>query len=122
MFKDSKAFSGYSVDDIPRAKQFYGETLGLNVSEESDMLRLNLAGGGRSSSIPRRTTSRRLHDPQLPGAGHGGSRRPADGAGVKFEHYEGELQTDEKGIMRGDGPDIAWFTDPAGNVLSVLDQ
>ena len=123
MFKDTQAFSGFSVDDIPRAKQFYGETLGLNVSEDNDMLMLNLAGGGQVLVYPKEN-----HEPAtftilnfpVPDVEEAVDRLTA--AGVKFEHYEGELQTDEKGIMRGNGPDIAWFTDPAGNVLSVLDQ
>ncbi len=123
MFKDTQAFSGFSVDDIPRAKQFYGETLGLNVSEDNDMLMLNLAGGGQVLVYPKEN-----HEPAtftilnfpVPDVEEAVDRLTA--AGVKFQHYEGELQTDEKGIMRGNGPDIAWFTDPAGNVLSVLDQ
>jgi predicted enzyme related to lactoylglutathione lyase len=123
MFKDTQAFSGFSVNDIPRAKQFYGETLGLDVSEENDMLMLNLAGGGRVLVYPKENhqpaTFTILNFP-VPDVEKAVDRLTA--AGVKFEHYEGELQTDEKGIMRGNGPTIAWFTDPAGNVLSVLDQ
>ena len=114
---------GFSVDDIPRAKQFYGETLGLNVSEENDMLMLELAGGGKVLVYPKEN-----HAPasftilNFPVADVEATVDRLTAAGVKFEHYEGDLQTDEKGIMRGQGPDIAWFTDPAGNILSVLDQ
>ena len=106
MFKDTQAFSGFSVDDIPRAKRFYGETLGLNVSEENGMLMLQLAGGGRVLVYPKEN-----HEPAsftilnfpVPDVEEAVDRLTA--AGVKFEHYEGDLQTDEKGIMRGQGPD-----------------
>ena len=123
MFKDTHAFSGFSVDDIPRAKQFYGETLGLNVSEENGMLTLELAGGGRVLVYPKENhtpASFTILNFPVPDVEETVDRLTE--AGVKFEHYEGDLQTDEKGIMRGQGPDIAWFTDPAGNILSVLDQ
>ena len=123
MFKNTEAFSGFSVDDIPRAKQFYGETLGLNVSEENGMLTLELAGGGRVLVYPKENhtpASFTILNFPVPDVEETVDRLTE--AGVKFEHYEGDLQTDEKGIMRGQGPDIAWFTDPAGNILSVLDQ
>ena len=123
MFKDTKAFSGFSVDDIPRAKQFYGETLGLNVTEENGMLMLHLGSGATVLVYPKEN-----HEPAtftilnfpVPGVEEAVDRLTE--AGVTFEHYGGDLPTDEKGIMRGQGPDIAWFKDPAGNVLSVLDQ
>ena len=123
MFKDTHAFSGFSVNDIPRAKQFYGETLGLNVTEENGMLMLHLAGGGTVLVYPKEN-----HEPAtftilnfpVPDVEETVDRLTQ--AGVPFEHYEGgDLQTDEKGIMRGEGPTIALFTDPAGNILSVLD-
>ena len=124
MFNDTQAFSGFSVDDIPRAKQFYGETLGLNVTEENGMLMLHLAGGGTVLVYPKEN-----HEPAtftilnfpVPDVEETVDRLTQ--AGVPFAHYEGgDLQTDEKGIMRGEGPTIAWFKDPAGNILSVLDQ
>ena len=124
MFKDTQAFSGFSVNDIPRAKQFYGETLGLNVTEQNGMLMLHLAGGGTVLVYPKES-----HEPAtftilnfpVPDVEETVDRLTE--AGVPFEHYEGsDLQTDEKGIMRGQGPTIAWFKDPAGNILSVLDQ
>jgi catechol 2,3-dioxygenase-like lactoylglutathione lyase family enzyme len=124
MFKDTQAFSGFSVDDIPRAKQFYGETLGLNVTEENGMLMLHLAGGGTVLVYPKEN-----HEPatftilNFPVPDVEATVDQLTQAGVPFEHYEGaDLQTDEKGIMRGEGPTIAWFKDPAGNILSVLDQ
>ena len=124
MFNDTQAFSGFSVNDIPRAKQFYGETLGLNVTEENGMLMLHLAGGGTVLVYPKEN-----HEPAtftilnfpVPDVEETVDRLTQ--AGVPFEHYEGaDLQTDEKGIMRGEGPTIAWFKDPAGNILAVLDQ
>jgi catechol 2,3-dioxygenase-like lactoylglutathione lyase family enzyme len=123
MFKDTKAFSGFSVDDIPRAKQFYGETLGLNVTEEHGMLMLHLAGGATVLVYPKEN-----HEPAsftilnfpVPDVEVAVDRLTE--AGVPFEHYDGDFGTDEKGIFRGEGPTIAWFRDPAGNILSVLDQ
>ena len=124
MFKDTQAFSGFSVNDIPRAKQFYAETLGLNVSEEYGMLQLQLATGATVLVYPKEN-----HEPasftilNFPVADVEEAVDRLTEAGVPFEHYdEGELQTDEKGIFRGEGPTIAWFKDPAGNILSVLDQ
>lgn len=123
MFKDSKAFSGFSSNDIPASKRFYGETLGLNVSEEMGGIGLHLAGGGEVFIYPK--------DDHVP-ATFTVLNFPVDDveaavdrlteAGVRFEHYE-ELGTDEKGIVRGgEGPTIAWFKDPAGNIISVLEQ
>ena len=120
MFRDTKAFSGFSVDDIPKAKEFYGGTLGLEVSELYDMLELRLAGDTRILVYPKDS-----HEP----ATYTILNFPVDdvdravddltAAGVRFERYDG-IETDEKGIFRGEGPDIAWFKDPAGNILSVL--
>jgi predicted enzyme related to lactoylglutathione lyase len=123
MLRDTKAFSGFSVDDIPRAKQFYGETLGLNISEEYGMLQLQLAGGATVLVYPKEN-----HEPasftilNFPVADVEEAVDRLTEDGVPFEHYEGDLQTDEKGIFRGEGPTIAWFTDPAGNILSVLED
>ena len=120
MFKDSKAFSTFSANDITRAKQFYGETLGLNVSDEMGGLALHLAGGGEVFIYPK--------DDHAP-ATFTVLNFPVDdidaavdklvSAGIEFERYEG-MELDEKGIHRGEGPTVAWFTDPAGNILSVL--
>jgi catechol 2,3-dioxygenase-like lactoylglutathione lyase family enzyme len=124
MLKDTKAFSGFSVDDIPRAKEFYGETLGLDVSEENGMLTLQIAGDRPTLVYPKPN-----HEPasftilnfpveDIEAAVDGLAER-----GVSFERYEGtEMETDEKGIFRGGGPLIAWFKDPAGNVLSMLED
>ena len=122
MFENTKAFSGFSVDDLSRAKQFYGETLGVRVSEEHGMLTLHIAGDRDTLVYPK--------DDHTP-ASFTILNFPVDdiekavdelaGRGVVFERYPG-TDTDEKGIFRGAGPLIAWFKDPAGNVLSVIQQ
>ena len=124
MLKDTKAFSGFSVDDIPRAREFYGETLGLEVSEENGMLTLQLAGDRPTLVYPKPN-----HEPasftilNFPVADIEATVSGLAERGVSFERYEGtEMETDEKGIFRGGGPLIAWFKDPAGNVLSVLED
>jgi catechol 2,3-dioxygenase-like lactoylglutathione lyase family enzyme len=122
MFKDTKAFSGFSVDDVPSAKQFYGGTLGLNVTEDHGMLTLQLGGGGTVLVYPKDN-----HEPatftilNFPVADIEQAVDELTQAGVGFERYDGELRTDEKGIFRGGGPNIAWFKDPAGNIISVLE-
>jgi predicted enzyme related to lactoylglutathione lyase len=124
MLENSPAFSGYSVDDIPRAKQFYGETLGLEVSEEYGLLTLHLAGDRDTLVYPKGdrhvpATFTVLNFPveDIEDVVDGLVAR-----GVVFERYEG-MEQDERGISRGGGgPLIAWFTDPAGNILSVLQQ
>jgi catechol 2,3-dioxygenase-like lactoylglutathione lyase family enzyme len=123
MLKDSKAFSGFSVDDIPKAKQFYGGTLGLEVSEARGLLTLHLAGGAtvliypKPNHIPATFTVLNFPVADIEKAVEGLTT-----SGVRFERYEGALKTDRLGIFRGGGPLIAWFKDPAGNVLSVLEQ
>jgi catechol 2,3-dioxygenase-like lactoylglutathione lyase family enzyme len=121
MFKDSKAFSGFSSNDIPASKQFYGETLGLNVSDEMGGLGLHLAGGGEVFVYPKDN-----HEPatftvlNFPVGDIEAAVDRLTEAGVTFERYDG-FDQDEKGIARGaEGPAIAWFKDPAGNILSVL--
>jgi predicted enzyme related to lactoylglutathione lyase len=126
MFKDTKAFSGFSVNDIQKAKAFYGQTLGLEVSEVPEMgglLTLHIAGGTNILIYPKPN-----HTP----ATFTILNFPVDNVeqavdklterGVRFESYnEADFKTDEKGIFRGEGPLIAWFKDPAGNILSVLE-
>ncbi|MGY2009589.1 VOC family protein [Nocardia gipuzkoensis] len=122
MLTDSNAFSGFSVDDIEAAKTFYAETLGIPVSEENGMLQLHLGGGGtvlvypKPDHTPATFTVLNFPVPDIEAAVDELDRRD-----VRFERYEFAEQ-DEKGIHRGGGPLIAWFTDPAGNVLSVLQQ
>jgi catechol 2,3-dioxygenase-like lactoylglutathione lyase family enzyme len=118
MFESTRAFSGFSVDDIPKAKQFYGQTLGLRVSEEHGMLQLHIAGDRDILVYPKEN-----HTPatftilNFPVDDIDAAVDQLAARGVRFETYEG---VDEKGIQRGNGPAIAWFKDPAGNILSVL--
>ncbi|MBC5806153.1 MAG: glyoxalase [Candidatus Eremiobacter antarcticus] len=122
MFKATKAFSSFSVQDIPKAKQFYGQTLGLEVSEANGLLTLQLAGGGtvmiypKSNHAPASFTVLNFPVGDLEETVNELTKR-----GVVFERYDmPEIKVDQKGIHRGQGPDIAWFKDPAGNILSVL--
>jgi catechol 2,3-dioxygenase-like lactoylglutathione lyase family enzyme len=123
MLKESRAFSGFSVDDIGRAKRFYERTLGLNVTEEDGHLRLHLAGGNtvlvypKPNHAPATFTILNFRVDDIDRAVDELTK-----AGVRFERYEGETKTDPKGIHRNEGPSIAWFKDPAGNVLSVLQE
>lgn len=120
MLTNSKAFSGFSVDDVPTARKFYEDTLGLRVSEEYGLLSLHFAGDRevlvypKENHVPATFTVLNFPVEDIDKAVDWLAEH-----GVRFERYEGFAQ-DEKGIHRGDGPLIAWFTDPAGNVLSVL--
>ncbi|MEQ4721958.1 VOC family protein [Nonomuraea sp. B19D2] len=122
MFETTKAFSGFSVDDTAAAKRFYGETLGLRVSEEHGMLTLHIAGGTDILVYPKEQ-----HTPatftilNFPVEDIDKAVDELTARGVRFERYEGFPQ-DSKGVLRTEGPPIAWFTDPAGNVLSVIQQ
>jgi catechol 2,3-dioxygenase-like lactoylglutathione lyase family enzyme len=124
MFKDTKAFSGFSVNDTQKAKEFYGQTLGLEVTEAYGLLTLHIAGGTTILMYPKEN-----HTPatftilNFPVANIEQAVDELARRGVQFESYnDGDLVTDEKGIFRGQGPKIAWFKDPAGNLLSVLEQ
>jgi len=124
MLKDSKAFSGFSVNDIPKARKFYGETLGLEVSESNGLLTLRLAGGAsvliypKPNHIPATFTILNFPVDSVDEAVDRLTKR-----GVHLEIYnQPELKTDERGIFRNGGPTIAWFKDPAGNILSVLEE
>jgi len=121
MLKTTSAFSSYSVPDIDQARRFYHDTLGLEVSDgEMGTLELQL-GDAHVLLYPKSN-----HEP----ASFTVLNFPVDDIdaeverlrmlGVRFEHYEGDIRTDARGIMRGPGPDIAWFKDPAGNILSLL--
>jgi predicted enzyme related to lactoylglutathione lyase len=126
MFKNIGAFSGFSVDDLSKAKAFYGQTLGLEVSEDTRMnlLTLRLATGAKVLVYPKGSAHRPATFTILNFPVQDVERTVDElsSRGVRFEHYEGELKTDAKGIFRGGGPLIAWFTDPAGNILSVLQE
>lgn len=123
MFKNTNAFSGFSVNDIQKAKKFYRDTLGLEVFEIHGLLNLHLAGGARVLIYPKPN-----HTPatftilNFPVNNIEEAVDNLSESGVRFERYEGDLETDEKGIFRGGGPLIAWFKDPAGNILSVLEE
>ncbi|PSL43905.1 putative enzyme related to lactoylglutathione lyase [Chitinophaga niastensis] len=123
MFKQTKAFSSFSVNDLQQAKKFYHQTLGLDVVEEEYMLTLQMAGGGRILlySKPNHTPAT-FTTLNFPVKNVEETVDELTKRGVKFLQYEGELKTDEKGIFRGGGPVIAWFTDPAGNILSVVEE
>lgn len=123
MFKDTSAFNGFAVDDIDAAREFYAETLGLEVSDDAmGFLTLHLSGGRptlvylKPDFKPATYTILNFEVDDIDAAVDGLSSR-----GVEFERYEG-FDQDEKGVARstGEEPDIAWFTDPAGNILSVL--
>jgi predicted enzyme related to lactoylglutathione lyase len=123
MLENSNAISGFAVDDIDKAKQFYGETLGVGVSEDGELLRLQLGGGTQVIVYPK---------PDYTPATYTILNFPVDDIdkavddlaanGVVFERYPG-FDQDDKGIARQlPGPAIAWFKDPAGNILSVLQE
>lgn len=125
MFANTKATNGFAVDDIEAAKKFYGETLGLGVttmSEEFGVTTIQLAGGrdtlmyAKPDFEPATYTILNFEVDDIDAAVDELAAR-----GVSFERYDG-FDQDEKGVARGQGPDIAWFKDPAGNILSVLQQ
>jgi len=124
MLKNSKAFSGFAVGDLDAARQFYGETLGLDISVLQEDLLLSLdVGGDRDVLIYYKAD----HAPanftllNFPVEDVEATVDELAGRGVRFERYDG-FEQDDKGIARGAGPEIAWFRDPAGNILSVLEQ
>ena len=120
MLRDSRAFSGFSSNDVAKAKAFYAEKLGLEVTEDHGMLTLHLAGGGKVIVYPKPNhepaTFTVLNFPvkDIEGTIHGLAK-----ARIQFERYEG-MDQDSRGISRGGGPLIAWFKDPAGNILSII--
>lgn len=123
MFSETKAFSGFAAPDIDAARAFYEGTLGIRTTEEHGLLTLHLQGGQRPTLI--------YPKPDHTPAGYTILNFPVDDIeaavdqlverGVTFERYD-EMPHDERGIMRAGGPYIAWFTDPAGNILSVLQE
>jgi catechol 2,3-dioxygenase-like lactoylglutathione lyase family enzyme len=129
MFKAQAAFSGFSVDDLAKAREFYSGPLGLRVEDQEGMgMRLSLPGGGTVFVYPKPD-----HQPatftilNFVVDDIDGAVDELASHGVRFEHYEqGDMKTDPKGIARGKavnmGPDIAWFKDPSGNFLAVLEN
>jgi catechol 2,3-dioxygenase-like lactoylglutathione lyase family enzyme len=127
MFTDTKAFSGFAVDDLQKAHEFYGETLGLKTSvldEQNGLMMLHLAGG-RDTLVYRKPDFAPATYTILNFAVDDIDKAVDEltARGVRFERYDG-FEQDEKGVARGNGngPDIAWFKDPAGNILSVLQE
>jgi catechol 2,3-dioxygenase-like lactoylglutathione lyase family enzyme len=122
MLAQSPAFSGFSSNDIAGARRFYAETLGLEVTEDNGMLTLHLGSGAsvlvypKEDHQPATYTCLNFPVPDVDAAVDELTRR-----GVTFEHYGPDFGQDERGIMRGNGPTIAWFKDPAGNILSVIE-
>ena len=124
MFRDSHAYSGFSSNDIPACQAFYADTLGIDVTEAHGMLTLHLAGGGQVIVYPKEA-----HEPatftvlNFPVDDIDAAADRLAAPGVTFERYDGNAQ-DAKGIARPeraeDGPSIAWFKDPAGNIMSIL--
>jgi catechol 2,3-dioxygenase-like lactoylglutathione lyase family enzyme len=127
MFKPQAAFSGFSVNDQAKAKEFYSGILGLKVDDGPMGLTLHLPGGAtvfvypKKDHVPATYTMLNFVVGDIDGAVDELTRK-----GVKFEHYDNGAKTDAKGIVRGiaakKGPDIAWFKDPAGNFISVLKE
>ncbi len=122
MFANTKAFSGFAVNDLQKAREFYGETLGLKTSEQDGLMTLHIAGGQnilvyeKADHAPANFTILNFPVDDI--------EKAVDelvGRGVGFEIYE-SMEQDERGVHRGGGPYIAWFEDPAGNVLSVLQE
>ncbi len=121
MFRQNHAFSGFSSNDIAAAKQFYGQTLGLDVSDDDGLLTIKFQGGHtvliypKDDHQPATFTVLNIQVDDVDAA----VDRLTD-AGVTFEHYGEGFGQDERGIMRDQGPPIAWFKDPAGNIVSVI--
>ncbi len=122
MFENTKAFSGFSVDDVEVAEKFYSEKLGVKTEIENDILLLHLGAESPTIAYPKGDD----HQPasftilNFPVEDVGAGVEELRSRGVEFEVYEGMPQDDD-GVMRGNGPDIAWFKDPAGNICSVID-
>ena len=123
-FRNTQAFSGFSVDDLAKAREFYGKTLDLEIMEDESMgiMTLRLGTGAQvivypkgNAHMPATYTILNFPVDDIEEAVEELVRR-----GVRFEHYDGAIGTDAKGIHRDGGPLIAWFKDPAGNILSVL--
>jgi catechol 2,3-dioxygenase-like lactoylglutathione lyase family enzyme len=124
MTDPSKAFHGFAVPDTDAARTFYSEVLGIEVTEETDILRLHLGGGTptivypKPDDVPATYTVLNFPVPDVEAAVDELTTK-----GVTFERYEGTpVETDEKGVFRGGGPLIAWFTDPAYNIFSIIEE
>jgi catechol 2,3-dioxygenase-like lactoylglutathione lyase family enzyme len=122
MFNYNQAFSSFSVNDLQKAKAFYGDILGLKITEQKEGLEFDIGQGAHVFIYPKPN-----HEPAtftILNFKVSNIEKAVDelaANGVQFEHYTGQMQTDEKGIFRGGGPVIAWFKDPAGNFISVIE-
>ncbi len=122
MFGSTEAFSGFAVDDMDKAREFYGDTLGIETSTENGLMTLHLAGDrptlvyAKPDNTPAAYTILNFRVDEIEQAADQLAAR-----GVTLERYDG-FEQDERGIFRGGGPFIGWFKDPAGNVLSVLQE
>ena len=124
MLSEGKAFASFSVNDLEKARTFYGQTLGLDVDKTAEGLDVKLPGSGRAfiypkpNHVPATFTVLNFPVEDVDRAVDELKKR-----GVRFEQYDfPSLKTDAKGITRGNGPTIAWFKDPAGNILSMIEQ
>ena len=121
MLRHDDIFSGFAAPDLEAIRTFYRDVVGLDVGDDHGMVWIGIGGGKRVLVYPKPD-----HQPatytvlNLPADDVEAAVDELAAKGVRFEHYGGELQTDAKGIMRGNGPDIAWFKDPAGNIVSVI--
>ena len=121
LLKEAQTFSSFSVNDLKKAKDFYGNTLGLEVRETQEGLELKLQGNAvfiypKENHEAASFTVLNFHVKNVDEAVD-----QLTGQGIKFEHYDlPDLKTDDRGIMRGNGPTVAWFKDPAGNILSTV--
>lgn len=122
MLESKRAFASFSVNDLQKAKEFYGRTLGLKVSESKEGLEIHPGNADvfiypKPNHEPASFTVLNFMVDDI--------EKAVDElmqSGVRFEQYEGEIKTNKKGIHRDKGPSIAWFKDPAGNILSVLEK
>ena len=124
MFKEAKSFSSFSVNDLQKAKEFYGQTLGLDVAETQEGLELHTGDNTvflypKPNHTPASFTVLNFHVDDIEAAVD-----ELNALGVNLEHYNlPDIKTDERGIFRGpNSPTIAWFKDPAGNILSILEE
>jgi predicted enzyme related to lactoylglutathione lyase len=122
MFNYKRSFASYSVNDLEKAKAFYGQLLGLETTETPEGLDIRTSDGMSVFLYPKEN-----HEPasftvfNFKVSNIEETVDDLTASGISFLHYDGDLQTDGKGIFRGQGPTIAWFTDPAGNILSVIE-
>jgi catechol 2,3-dioxygenase-like lactoylglutathione lyase family enzyme len=124
MFRNTRAFSSFSVNDLARAKDFYGKVLGLDIEDREHYLDVTLEDGARIMVY-----SKPNHQPasftvlNFSVSNLEKTMQELGAAGVKFEHYDlPDLKTDKKGIFRAEGIAQAWFQDPAGNIFSILEE